>query len=142
MERNPLRKCIKCSTDLTEETQYPSHRRDGNYICKSCHNSRVKSWMKDNPEKWDYYNRKTTLRKRYGISPELYEELLLKQEGRCAICGSNNPGGRFKYFNVDHNHSTGKIRGLLCLYCNTGLGKFGDNTTFLRKAVEYLEENA
>lgn len=76
---------------------------------------------------------------RYGISPEQYQELWNKQEGRCKICGTKLPEG--EYLSIDHDKETGEIRGLLCKNCNLGLGSFKDSPENLRKAAEYIEEN-
>lgn len=66
--------------------------------------------------------------------------LLEAQDNRCAICGTDEPGGRGDGFVVDHCHSTGRIRGLLCSACNTGLGLFKDNAETLAKAIKYLKD--
>lgn len=67
----------------------------------------------------------------------LYEQILEKQGGRCAICGKEASGNRFA---IDHSHETGEIRGLLCYQCNTGLGSFRDDSELLRKAIAYLSD--
>ena len=94
----------------------------------------------------DYYtaNRATLIRKQrdrqilsYGITPEQVEEMRLAQGGRCAICGTDKPGGRGD-FHIDHNHKTGMVRALLCNRCNIRLGTI-ENTDFLQKALSYLE---
>lgn len=77
--------------------------------------------------------------KKYGITIEEYNSLLEKQNGKCAICGAaigDNSGNRLY---VDHNHKTGKVRGLLCSACNFGIGKFKDSPELLKKAAIYLE---
>lgn len=66
------------------------------------------------------------------MTPVAYEALLEQQGGQCAIC--REKPGRY----VDHNHTTGKIRGLLCNACNRGLGLLGDETKRLERAIEYL----
>ena len=83
--------------------------------------------------------RKQDLRGNYNMSLEDYDELLSKQNGVCAICGRVDSGidSRPKLY-VDHNHSTLKVRGLLCASCNYGLGYFKDNPDLLLKAYEYL----
>lgn len=73
----------------------------------------------------------------YGISQEGFDLLFVKQNGLCAICGTNDPGK--KGFHVDHDHVTGKVRWLLCGHCNLGLGHFRDNPEILRKAAAALE---
>ena len=75
----------------------------------------------------------------YNITLKEYDKLLTKQNGRCAICGAktsrNKAHGRFS---IDHDHLTGKIRGLLCSKCNHGLGLFDDNPESLIAAAHYL----
>lgn len=72
--------------------------------------------------------------RRYGVTPEEYAALLDNCHGLCTICKSSDP------LIVDHNHSTGNVRGLLCNSCNTGLGLFRDNPELLAHAVDYLHE--
>ena len=74
---------------------------------------------------------------RYSISPAEYQVLLDTHENLCGICGEQFDAGLY----IDHDHSTGKVRGLLCCDCNLGLGRFYDNPDFLRKAAEYLEKH-
>ncbi len=75
----------------------------------------------------------SNLEKRYGITEEAYKDFLERQGGLCAICrGLMSPP------HVDHCHSSGKVRGLLCSECNLGLGKFKDNPEFLSRATSYL----
>ncbi len=76
------------------------------------------------------------LKFRYGITSEEYRNVLQKQDSKCAICGAV-PGKRSLH--VDHDHETGKIRGLLCHKCNVGLGHFSDDPNLLIKASKYLE---
>ena len=76
----------------------------------------------------------------FGITLDDYKQLLDKQGGACAICKALKPGGKSKhYFNVDHNHQTKEIRGLLCFNCNRGLGNFKDSVKVLLCAIAYLE---
>lgn len=80
----------------------------------------------------------------YGISIEDYDQMLKSQGGGCAICGGppgNGRGGALRFFCVDHDHKTGRIRGLLCVEHNSGLGRFDDSTDLLLKAVEYLQRD-
>jgi hypothetical protein len=83
--------------------------------------------------------------KKYGITPEDYSLLLERQEGKCKICKSSE-SHRTTATNqnlfVDHCHTTGKVRGLLCHHCNVGLGHFKDSTELLEQAKEYLNENS
>lgn len=74
---------------------------------------------------------------KYGITLEEYEELLAKQYGKCAICAGHSIAGR--KLSVDHDHTTGKVRGLLCVNCNAALGQFRESREVLLKAYKYLE---
>src|SRR4030095_3098139 len=79
---------------------------------------------------WYYANRY----KHYGLTNKQYDKLLESQGGGCAICG-RLPGKRM--LAVDHDHDTGKARGLLCYACNSGLGNLQDSADILRKAIIY-----
>ena len=77
----------------------------------------------------------------YKLSLEEYEQMLKDQNGKCAICG--RPVADFERgLAVDHDHETGKVRGLICPNCNRGLGGFFDNLDLLKGAVEYLEKHS
>lgn len=82
--------------------------------------------------------RNRALKKHYGITLEQYNEMLSAQNDRCALCGTEKNG---KTFHVDHDHKTGKVRGILCYKCNVGLGSFDDDTKRLRKAINYLHKH-
>jgi hypothetical protein len=101
-------------------------------------------------------NRRTNLRKWYGITLEDYNQMRAEQDYRCVICGrheddlplANRPGRPRKdgkktrqaqVLYVDHDHATGAIRGLLCARCNTALGQFGESPELLGRAIRYLE---
>ena len=80
------------------------------------------------------------LKGKFGIGREDYERMLAEQDGKCAICGTDQPypNKRIKNFAVDHDHRTGKIRALLCSTCNTGIGHLKHSPDLLRKAADYL----
>lgn len=94
---------------------------------------------KEKRDKWqkDYYKRNyNRIRvRRYEITFTEYKDLLETQKGLCKICQSSNNG---KTLHIDHDHVTGKVRGLLCNQCNVGLGSFRDNPELLQGAIEYL----
>ena len=76
---------------------------------------------------------------RYGISSEDYDTMLEEQDNKCKIClGEFNDQ---TVTNIDHCHTTNKVRGILCPLCNRGLGHFKDNIKLLTKAINYLQEN-
>lgn len=72
---------------------------------------------------------------KYGLTPQQFEEIFKKQEGRCAICR------RATLLHIDHNHKTGKVRGLLCYTCNSALGCVNDDPSLLSKAIDYLVQH-
>jgi hypothetical protein len=73
---------------------------------------------------------------KYGLSHREYLDMLIKQQNECRICSS-----LMKRPNIDHDHKTGKVRGILCNLCNKGLGQFKDNHLLLEKTTKYLLEN-
>ncbi|MET4187624.1 hypothetical protein ABIB86_000427 [Bradyrhizobium sp. JR1.7] len=88
-----------------------------------------------NPER----DRKYMLRRFYKMTQADYDEMLLAQGGRCAICRTDKPGPEhYKFLCVDHDHTTGKVRGLLCSPCNVGIGNFSDDPSRLSMAAKYL----
>jgi hypothetical protein len=95
-------------------------------------------------EKGQASYRARILRNRFGLSSEAYEAILSGQDYKCAICGNKESAvmyGKTIHLSVDHCHKTGKIRGLLCLKCNTAIGKLDDDPKLLRKAARYLERS-
>jgi len=109
------------------------------------------SWRQSNPErakenrKRNYelnkernleYSKQYNLKRKFNLTMDGYEDMLSKQYGVCAICG----GTCTKSLAVDHNHTTGKVRGLLCNSCNRGLGYLKDSRHILQSAIDYLEK--
>lgn len=82
--------------------------------------------------------RKSKLKLSYNLTLEDYDKLLREQDGKCAICGTDTPTGKWKVFAVDHCHKTGIVRGLLCNECNRGIGLLRDSSDILKKALDYL----
>lgn len=104
----------------------------------------MREWHKKsrhaNPEYYfDIY-----LRKRYKVTIDWYREQLSKQNNVCAICNQSEKTiihGKIISMPVDHDHETGKARGLLCTKCNRGLGLFRDDINLLKSAIEYLQKD-
>ena len=93
-----------------------------------------RDYRKNNPG----YEKDRLLRYFYGISKEQYNELYIIQKGCCSICGRHQSEFKKSLF-VDHDHETGKVRGLLCYSCNTILGMAHDNIDLLKNTIDYLE---
>ena len=103
-----------------------------------------KRWYAANKEKRKQYDYEWQLVYRYGITRNDFKAMLVNQKGVCAICKQpetqiDKRTGNVKQLAVDHCHKTGKVRGLLCVHCNHGLGKFKDNVDLLKTAIIYLE---
>lgn len=149
------KKCSRCHV-VKELSEFKTNKRNkdghGSY-CKKCGNLMTKDWKLRNSDKvksarktWYIDHKQSELSKakaysllwRYGLTPEEYIEILVSQGGVCKICG-NPPSGRFS-LSVDHDHETGKVRGLLCGNCNFAIGLMRDNPALLRKSAQYLEE--
>jgi len=125
-----MKTCSTCGDEKTEEEFSWRNKTKGirQYNCKSCHSG----YLRDNydPNK----KRKKDLLDKYNLTEECWENLYLEQKGKCRICGR----GGVKLV-VDHCHTTGNVRGLLCHSCNMGLGKFYDDVRLLENAIQYLE---
>lgn len=93
-------------------------------------------WHADNREHHNELMRVGQLRRKFGLSADEYADLVAKHGGVCRICQHACPTGR--RLAVDHDHKTGKVRGLLCQGCNTGIGKFADDPARLMAAARYL----
>lgn len=98
---------------------------------------RMNAWNRSNKDKRKHY----ALKEKYKISLEDYNLMLVSQENCCKIC-KRNKDAFSKALNVDHCHSTGKIRGLLCKDCNLLLGKARDTVNVLESAIAYLKETS
>jgi hypothetical protein len=128
-----FKRCPDCDT-VKAVNDFPRNKgmKDGlGGYCKPCHNIRGKATV----ERLYGSNRHYHLVRRYGITEAEYDSMLEEQGGLCAICGEQAAG------HVDHDHVTGKVRGLTCFNCNGGLGQFRDRVDIMLKAIDYLERN-
>jgi hypothetical protein len=128
--------CTKCHTrkPLTDFFKNSAHKTGYQSSCKQCY----KEWRAANKDD-TYYN--TYYKREFGITATEYNTLLHKQNNVCKICGQKEQSKRNKRLAVDHCHTTGKVRGLLCSNCNRGVGLLKDNIQLLEKAIEYLKES-
>ncbi len=121
-------RCITCDTNYHKNNKEKS----------ACRVRRSYKNNKHTRKKEVYY--RIHLKRMYGLTYEQYEEILIKQEYRCAICKIHQNELKYKLA-VDHNHKTGKIRGLLCSRCNKGIGFLYDNPIILEQAITYLKQH-
>ena len=131
-----VRTCNSCGTALTENNWWPSSQKRQYYKCNTCERDMQRAYRERRP-----YVIMNKALKQYGITHEDYERMYLQQGGVCAICEESETYAGRTNLSVDHCHSTGKIRGLLCASCNMALGKFKDSKELLEKAVRYLNAN-
>ena len=109
--------------------------RDGHHtICKICNGIKAREWKKSNPERV----KDTDYLRTYGISFKDFGDLLSAQLNRCVICGTASEDCPRQTLFIDHCHKTGKVRGLLCLHCNTAIGMFKDSPDVCIRAAAYL----
>lgn len=102
---------------------------------------RSNQWYYNNKERHIATVRKCKLLRAYNLTLDAWDELLIKQGGKCAICPRVEPGGKYNVWSIDHCHISGKVRGLVCRWCNTMLGMSKDNPETLRAAATYLEKH-
>ena len=131
--------CAICKQSK-EDLEFNKHTKskDGlQHYCRICSNKTRKQWDLDDPERV----RGKYLRETYNISLSQYDEMLAAQNHKCAICGLDET--RFqKKLVIDHCHTTGAVRQLLCNMCNHGLGNFKDDVSLLAESIKYLVKHS
>ena len=150
-------------------TCHPDRKHHGKGLCRSCYNRQwelehpdkvngvdrkeyfreywknhkkefrqyAAKWKRENPEKVRALEKKYSPTRKwriYGITKDEYERALKECGGKCPACGKTD-------LVIDHDHKTGKFRGLICRYCNLALGAVRDNIDVLWKLIEYLEKS-
>ena len=161
MNNSLTKVCGECKKDLPIAEFYARPERLGRpkSSCKECHKAAMREYRRAHPEKtrrslWaqntgrnstspktleelQMRQRKEGL-KRFGLTIAQFIEMRDKQSNNCLICG-RGPSS-YRCLGVDHDHATGRVRGLLCGKCNAGLGNFEDNREYLSRAIEYLSK--
>ena len=112
--------------------------------CRSCKAAATRAWAARVGKK---RAKSSTLKRTYGITPAEYDAMFAAQGGACAICGdtempTDKRTGKPYDLAIDHDHTTGKVRALLCPSCNNGLGCFRDDTQRLQAAISYLSHHS
>ena len=161
-----MKRCKKCGEmkPLDDFYRMPEMRDGYRSDCKACNlaakaaryranpepaKQRTREWQLANPEKYaakqaayrasggkKVSDRRSHLKRKFGITPEQYDEMLAAQGGGCAIC-HREPRPDIS-LHVDHDHETGRIRGLLCFRCNNSLGDLDDSAVLLQAALAYV----
>jgi len=155
-----MQECTNCHKEKSfDDFRRASKVKDGHQAeCKECRSEKDKPYREQNKLKAREYRRThkkiiaeqrkrrylanlekhkdQQLKRAFGITLEEYDALLLKQKGVCMICGK--PESKRK-LSVDHDHKTGRVRGLLCNHCNRLLGDAYDNIKILQSAISYLQ---
>jgi hypothetical protein len=126
--RDGMKKCAGCKAELPTADFYETASTSSGLTphCRSCVAKK---------------GRRQRLRSKYNISEGEYDRMRDACGGRCEICGASESESHWGILAVDHCHSTGKVRGLLCTACNTTIGRMRDDAELLRKAADYLERN-
>lgn len=130
-----MKTCIKCNEikDLDKFGRHPHAKNGRTNTCRDCKLSYSKRWNKDNAERnWIH-----AIKNRYGLSLEEWNGLFEKQSGCCAICDKHQSELDCRLV-VDHCHSSGFVRGLLCRNCNSAIGMLEERPEILDKAKSYL----
>jgi protein-arginine kinase activator protein McsA len=143
--------CKKCNQQTAvAEFHVNRSRKDGRaHWCAECNKKRGRAYYEQNKSKLQEYSRlikqspegKTRsrnnyLKRSYKLTSIEYDAMKADQENKCKICGLFTTS-----FHIDHDHTTNKIRGLLCNHCNQGLGHFRDSIPSLISAISYLKDS-
>lgn len=155
IESSTTKTCRKCGEQKTLENFYKNNRyRLGVIcICKPCHVIRTNTWAKNNRALYNKTQRawrkaRPTLtdsyqfKSRYGLTLDQFDSMLISQHFQCKICKLNMSYAKKRRFCIDHDHKTGKIRGLLCDPCNSSIGQMKYNVDRLNSAIEYIKEHS
>lgn len=131
--------CTKCKKRkaLSEFYRLKNRKNKPAPACKECARKKRREYARNHREKESRKHREWSIKSAYGLTLEQYDQMFEEQGGVCKICGKINLDGRRLY--IDHNHKTGKVRGLLCHKCNSLLGYVDDSIDYLLKIKSYLK---
>ena len=133
--------CCECGTEGEVYTQSLTSGKSKSCGCygrdKSKERMTKHGMAKRGSPGYESYVRRIHEKRKYGLTPEMKQQLLWQQHDACAICGYEF-GQKLGDYHIDHCHQIGNVRGILCDRCNRGLGYFRDTPTFLRQAAIYL----
>ena len=127
-----MKRCPKCG----ETKPLADFYRDGRAAyCKPCTKADVRRWQRENHDRFRRTQRRSMLKRKYGLTEESLTLLIDGQQGVCLICETKLDATNL---NVDHDHATGRVRGVLCARCNKTIGLLRDDPRLLRNAAAYL----
>jgi len=137
-----MKTCTRCGTEKPETEFYnqPGGKNGLKSECKECTLAYNAEWRRKHPKRMAVKRRADHYKAKYNMSLAEYDDLLKAHDNSCAICGKS-PEENGKRLCVDHDHETGRIRGLLCHSCNKGIGLFQDNPIFIQEAINYLRSH-
>jgi hypothetical protein len=145
-----MKRCSKCGEEKPLEEFSPSPRTSTGRRpeCKACNRLYQRERRAKDPEKVRAITRRSRMRnatasaswtlRKYGVTAGDYFGIVAAQGGVCAICGKPESDPRRSRLSLDHNHTTGQIRGALCSRCNTAIGLLGDDPELIDTAAAYL----
>ena len=137
-----MNKCRRCGE--YREPEWFRERKDRGtrmQVCKPCENSANLKRFHGNPATKTAHrlSARRHVLKRYGLTEAAFNKMREDQQGRCAICSVHEEATRFGTLCVDHSHTTGLVRGLLCQPCNSGIAFLGEDPAVFGRAVSYVE---
>lgn len=141
-----MKVCKRCLFEKQDTDFSPRKNRPVGQLrsyCKKCQAAYSRAHQRANPEKVRQGAFVRELKRMYGLIPADVERMFADQAGCCGCCRREISliRGVENYRRIDHDHATGKVRKLLCINCNAGLGQFKDRVDGLRQAIAYLEEH-
>ena len=140
---NDMKTCTKCG-ETKAKTEFYLHKHTKDKLaslCKHCYKLNEQRWKEENPEAYKLSCRRRNLKKKFGITIEEYMRIYDKQQGKCACCGEEKPSEGISGLVVDHSHTSGEVRELLCTQCNTALGLLKENADIVNKLLEYIRKH-
>lgn len=134
-----MKQCCTCKGTLPiDDFHNDRTKKDGKCAqCKNCKNKYRKIWNQNNPEKRKMHRKIHKKLRKYKLKRKDYNKMVEYQGGKCVICEktcTKNP-----VLSIDHDHKTGKVRGLLCNACNSGIAFFKDDINLIERAIHYLQ---
>ena len=126
-EQEPWETCVSCK-ERNPLDAFPINRFGRSKYCATCYARPARAWVMENFGSYRNYK----LYQKYGMTEADFDRMVAKQGGLCAVCQKRAAT------QVDHDHKTGKVRAILCLKCNAGLGALKDEERLVWEAVDYL----